>query len=149
MTHPDQEYEQTYAEHWRELVEGPDGELNRDQVMRELHDYWVVMGEVSRVYSEVTAGRFSKPNTAADCIAATVGELGDEAIAEALLELADDLDCADDRNALIERATEIYPDAAEAYQRGLELRGAYVPVRNMQLPAEDVQPDPASATAAT
>lgn len=58
-----QDYQQTYADFWAPLVEQPDGQLDRDKVQRELHDYHHVMVQVSRVYSEIS--NFSKPNTAA------------------------------------------------------------------------------------
>lgn len=76
------DYVRTYQDFWREIVESPDGTLNRDQIMRELSDYHAVMHEVSKVYDEVT-GRISKPNTAAFHVIAEVEERTQEAIKEA------------------------------------------------------------------
>lgn len=59
------DYEQTFDEFWRDLVCHPDGTLNRDAVMRELHDYATALDEVPKVYMHVTGGRLSKPNTKA------------------------------------------------------------------------------------
>lgn len=59
----DEDYQRTYADFWAPLVEQPDGQLDRDKVMRELHDYHHVMDQVTQVYSEISG--FSKPNTAA------------------------------------------------------------------------------------
>jgi hypothetical protein len=56
------DYEATYDEFWRALVENPDGTLNLDQVKRELHDYRWMMSQVPEVYSHVTGGILSKPN---------------------------------------------------------------------------------------
>jgi hypothetical protein len=55
------DYEETYAKNWQHLVETPDGTLNRDQVMRELHDFTTVMHCASMVFEELAG--FSKPNT--------------------------------------------------------------------------------------
>lgn len=68
------DYVQTYDDFWREIVENPDGTLNRDQVMRELHDYRTLLEEVPKAYDEVTGGRLSKPNTAAQHVIAAVDE---------------------------------------------------------------------------
>jgi hypothetical protein len=65
-------YKATYQEHWRGIVENPDGTLNRDQVMRELHDFAWMMEQVALAYDDVTGGRFSKPNTAAEHVIAAV-----------------------------------------------------------------------------
>jgi hypothetical protein len=78
------DYEKSYDEFWKSIVEHPDGTLNRDQIMRELHDYRRVMDEVSLAYDDVTGGRYSKPNTQAGWISSAVEERTQEAIAEAL-----------------------------------------------------------------
>lgn len=43
-------------------------------VKNELHDYLIVMREVSKAYDEITVGRFSKPNTMAEYIIDRVNE---------------------------------------------------------------------------
>jgi hypothetical protein len=78
------DYAKRYEEFWKEIVENPDGTLNKDQVMRELSDYSAVMHEVAIAYDSVT-GKFSKPNTAAHHVISAV----DERIAKAA---RDDLD---------------------------------------------------------
>lgn len=57
-----QDYEQTYEEFWKRLVENEDGTLNKDAVMRELHDFHFMIEEVPKVYEVVTGGMLSKPN---------------------------------------------------------------------------------------
>lgn len=71
-----EDYEKTYADFWKSIVENPDGTLNLDQVMRELHDYHQMIEQVPLVYSEVTGGRISKPNTMASAV---IGEAIDVA----------------------------------------------------------------------
>jgi hypothetical protein len=90
MNRPD--YAQTYEDFWREIVENPDGTLNLDQIMRELHDYRVVMHEVSIAYDDVTNGRLSKPNTAARHVVAAVDERIDTAVEDARQEAAEELE---------------------------------------------------------
>lgn len=82
------DYARTYDEFWKELVENPDGSLNRDQVMRELHDYRVVMHEVALAYDDATGGRLSKPNTAAQHIISAVDERIEDARKETREEVA-------------------------------------------------------------
>lgn len=63
-----EDYETTYEEFWKELVENPDGSLNVDQVKRELHDYECLLSEVPQVFCHVTGGLISKPNTKAEYV---------------------------------------------------------------------------------
>lgn len=69
------DYVQTYRDYWADIVEDGDGNLNLDQVMRELHDYTEFMGQASEVYAELTGGRISKPNTMAFEVIAEADEL--------------------------------------------------------------------------
>lgn len=86
-----EDYKQTYADFWKSIVEHPDGSLNRDQVMRELYDYWILLEEVPRAYDEVTCGRFSKPNTDHGWIVAAVDERINEAAHDSAKEIAERL----------------------------------------------------------
>lgn len=58
-----EDYEINYEEFWKDIVENEDGTLNKDQVMRELSDYSMVMDNCSRAYYAMTDGIISKPNT--------------------------------------------------------------------------------------
>ena len=62
-----------YEEFWKSIIE-PDGEIDFEQVKKELFDYWVVIHEVSKVYCEITNNKFSKPNTASQYIIEAVEE---------------------------------------------------------------------------
>ena len=57
------DYKEIYDRHWKEAVEDESGNLDKDKVMRELSDYWFVLGEVPKVYCHVSGNRISKPNT--------------------------------------------------------------------------------------
>lgn len=56
-------YQEEYEEFWKEIVENEDGTLNKDQVMRELSDYSMVMDNCARAYCTMTKQRISKQNT--------------------------------------------------------------------------------------
>lgn len=63
-------YQEIYDSFWKELVENSDGTLNKDKVMRELADYKVMIGEMAKLYSDVTNGKASHPMTQASEIRA-------------------------------------------------------------------------------
>lgn len=59
----EQDYIQEYNDFWKDIVENEDGTLNKDQVMRELSDYSMVMDNCARAYCTMTKQRISKQNT--------------------------------------------------------------------------------------
>lgn len=59
----EKDYLEIYDEFWKEIIENEDGTINLDQLKKELSDYHFIMGEVSKVYCEVTDDMISKPNT--------------------------------------------------------------------------------------
>ena len=83
-----EDYEKTFKEFWQEILCLPDGSLNLDQVKRELHDYHTLLDNVPKVYSHVTGGLISKPNTVAEAVIAEaddcVNKWVDEMIKEAI-----------------------------------------------------------------
>ena len=58
----DIEIEANYIKFWKDIVENPDGTINKKQLMRELSDFTFVMDEVPKVYDEITGGMLSKIN---------------------------------------------------------------------------------------
>jgi hypothetical protein len=63
----DEKVEKIYEEFWKPLVE-KDGVLDIEQVKKELHDFYIMIQEVPKVYCEVTNGMVSKPLTSADIV---------------------------------------------------------------------------------
>lgn len=57
------DYEKEYNDFWKDIVENKDGALNKDQIMRELSDYSMVMNNCASAYSTMTKGAISKQNT--------------------------------------------------------------------------------------
>ena len=56
-------YQEEYEDFWKSIVENEDGTLNKDQIMRELSDYSMVMDNCARAYCLMTKQRISKQNT--------------------------------------------------------------------------------------
>lgn len=56
-------YQEQYNDFWKDIVENEDGTLNKDQVMRELSDYSMVMDNCARAFALMTNGAISKQNT--------------------------------------------------------------------------------------
>lgn len=84
--HEDKEVQQVYDSFWKELLE-TNGQLDTDKVKSELFDYRTILGEVCKVYDELTMGRFTKPNTRAECIIDAVRELQESDDAELKAEI--------------------------------------------------------------
>ena len=53
--------EQIYKDFWKNIICDQDGKVDVEQVKKELCDYYRMLQEVPRVYSEVTGGILSKP----------------------------------------------------------------------------------------
>jgi len=70
---PPEYIEQVWREVWEPIV-APKGVLELQPIMAELYDYYVFMGEVSKVYDACTGGRISKPNTKAEAVIAVIGD---------------------------------------------------------------------------
>lgn len=59
----DKDYKEEYEEFWKGIVENEDGSINKDQLMRELADYSMVMHNCAMAYSTMTNQTISKQNT--------------------------------------------------------------------------------------
>ena len=82
------------ASFWNETVY-PDG-MTAEQVENELHDFYVVMTEVPKVYQHVTCNRISKPLTHASAVISEANDCWDkwtkEAIKEETTEMQDEIE---------------------------------------------------------
>ena len=78
-------------EFWKTIICNEDGTINIDHLKLELHDYSLMLGEVPKVYIEVTGGMLSKQTYYADTVISVFNErYGDKA--EAVNYLVDDWD---------------------------------------------------------
>ena len=59
----DVDYKENYENFWKDIVENEDGSINKDQLMRELADYSMVMHNCAMAYSTMTNQIISKQNT--------------------------------------------------------------------------------------
>jgi hypothetical protein len=89
------DYMVTYAGHWQHIVENPDGSLNKDQVARELADYLMIMKHCAEIYSEVSRGRVSKPETLPSVVTGMYHEALNEAEDDAIRSLVEELEDAE------------------------------------------------------
>lgn len=53
--------ERVYQDFWKEIICDKDGKVDIEQVKKELCDYYKMLQEVPKVYSEVTGGVLGKP----------------------------------------------------------------------------------------
>jgi len=92
MSRDNRTHEEIYNSLFKDIVENPDGTLNKDQVMRELADYTVILEEVPKVYCHITNGRVSYPNTHANVVIGIADEVEQERWEEWLNEQKADWD---------------------------------------------------------
>lgn len=63
MNRYERDYIKDYEDFWKDIVENEDGTLNKDQVMRELSDFSMVIDNCSKAYSRMTHQNISTPTT--------------------------------------------------------------------------------------
>jgi len=63
---------------WKDLIENPDGTLDKEALKKELHDYSVLFQSVQLAYSTLTGGEVSHPFTKLDVLLAYVGMYNEE-----------------------------------------------------------------------
>ena len=59
----EKDYIKEYNDFWKNIVENKDGTLNKEQIMKELSDYSMVMDNCARAFVLMTNGNISKQNT--------------------------------------------------------------------------------------
>jgi hypothetical protein len=69
-------------EFWKTIICNEDGTINVEQLKNELCDYSLMLGEVPRVYCEVTGSLLSKPHYYAESVIKVFNErYGEKAVA--------------------------------------------------------------------
>lgn len=63
-----QSIEQNYNEIWKAVVENPDGSLNKEQIIKELADFSMLIDNLSKIYDYISGGLVSKPNTRPEAV---------------------------------------------------------------------------------
>ena len=57
------DYKEIYEDFWKDIVEDENGELNKEQVMKELADFHFLIKNIPKIYDHVTGGNCSNPMT--------------------------------------------------------------------------------------
>ena len=86
------DYMTVYNDHWKPIVENPDGTLNKDQVARELSDALTVSRHLTEIYCEVSNGQVSKPFTLPSVVISMYHDELMEAADQAIRDLIEGLD---------------------------------------------------------
>jgi hypothetical protein len=68
------DYKKDYEDFWKEIIEDENGNINMDQLQRELSDYSICLENVPKVYCAVTGGMLSKPNYEAHSVISVFDE---------------------------------------------------------------------------
>lgn len=53
---------------WLDIVQNPDGSLNREQVLKELSDFSMLIEHISKLYDLASGGRISYPTTSPEAV---------------------------------------------------------------------------------
>ena len=63
ITATNKDYRQEYEEFWKEIVEDENGNLDKEQVMKELSDFSMVIDNCTQAYSLLSKCKISDPTT--------------------------------------------------------------------------------------
>lgn len=88
MPNFDDSPDETFKGFWEDIV-GPENNLNVEQIKKELHDFACLIDNISKVYSYVTDGKISKPNTDIDAVFAEYDQCVENAVNEAIADHED------------------------------------------------------------
>ena len=81
----DSEVDRKFQEFWVPIIfDLENGRLNLEQLKKELYDYSMLLDHVPKVYSEVTGGRVSKPNTLPGAVIQEFNEYMQEVVDDAI-----------------------------------------------------------------
>ena len=79
-----------FKEFWVPIIfDMKSGRLNLEQLKKELYDYAMLLDNVPKVYSEITSGKISKPNTCAEVVIAEYHDVLSELVQEATKDAKD------------------------------------------------------------
>ena len=89
------DYKNDYDNDWKDIVEDKSGELNKDQVMRELSDYGILISSMSIILDHVTGGRISKPLTLPEIVCQVADENYNDGFADERKEYEETIESLD------------------------------------------------------
>lgn len=71
----DDKIKEEYDSFWKDIVENEDGSINKRQIMNELYDFSLLIGNISKVYCHITDGAASNPLTNPDVVIALADDI--------------------------------------------------------------------------
>ena len=74
------DYEEVWNEFWKEIIIDKNGDINLDQIKRELYDFKELIDNVPNVYRYVTGGRLSEATYSSDVVTMFADEYYDKLI---------------------------------------------------------------------
>lgn len=107
--------EEVYDEFWKDILE-PGGQFNMEQTKKELHDYWIALQEVPKVYSELAG--LSKITTHSHYIINGAQEqFNRNAALDMLDKMLDEASTGAEKQRIIDYANDLSNGAYEEYLR--------------------------------
>lgn len=85
FSNDDPEAEEVWSEFWAAIV-APTGDIDPEQVKKELRDYWVFMDQCRDVYSHVTGNQVSKVNTLSREVISVADDYFEECVEDAIFD---------------------------------------------------------------
>jgi len=97
------DYEKDWQEFWKPIVSKENGDLDLEQVKKELSDYSMILEEVPKVYCALTNDTLSKPHYLAETVISVAQDVQQkeyeeqfkEDVEEAVINIASTLSAAD------------------------------------------------------
>lgn len=71
----DIDYKQNYEKNWKDIVENDDGSINKEQLIKELSDFSMLIKNTSIVYCHITNNAVSNVLTDPDVVIALADDL--------------------------------------------------------------------------
>lgn len=103
-------YNNVYNDFWKGIIEN-DRKINKEQLKKELCDFYFINQEVSKVYSHVTKGTLSKPLYSADTVISLYDEIMEENYIDKQItedDLKDMIERCDTKEKLVEELKDYF-----------------------------------------
>ena len=106
------EVEKIWNEHWLPLVVDQEGVIQIHLIANELSDYCHMITNTSTVFSAVTGGEISKPNTLANAVIGVFEEkfIGKDTVADLLIDSLDEYDLPEERAVIMSVFENLCPE---------------------------------------
>lgn len=96
------DYVKDYESHWKSIVENTDGSINKEQVMKELSDFSMLIEHLSTLYCLATGNKVSYPTVKAEVVYGIFEEELQEAYETGYNDAKDDFGVEDENEETVE-----------------------------------------------